>query len=352
MRVLRVALPPLNALSLDTPLEIVRAGGVEYRSLAQLAISDKGMALVCFLHADDSLLTSIALPALSKAKLNAAVNCAVQSLILGDIEQLYIAHSPRDAAGQVHLGWLPRTALDHLAQLLERLPLKIQGLYPAPYGLALSIDDEPTRSRLGDYVLLRHTLEHAQISPLLDDTPTLLAAQRCGGPLPSWGLHAGLTQRAETATGWGWTAACVVLTLMVWILGLNVYARAVAREGMQLKVQMAQRVKQVFPQIPVVLNPLQQAQQQLDAATNTPPPSDFIRLIQKTADALPYLAGNVQSLTYGKRELRIGLRADAPKIVDDAAWKDVLAKAGIQASQDANHWTLQMAEPEKSDHGD
>ncbi|WP_307867334.1 GspL/Epsl periplasmic domain-containing protein, partial [Variovorax sp. E3] len=51
----------------------------------------------------------------------------------------------------------------------------------------------------------------------------------------------------------------------MWLTGLNVYANQLAAEGQALKRQMAARVKAAFPDVPVVVNPVQQAKQQRDA---------------------------------------------------------------------------------------
>ncbi len=49
----------------------------------------------------------------------------------------------------------------------------------------------------------------------------------------------------------------------MWTVGLNLYAARQADEGQRLKALMSQQVRQAFPELPVVLNPLQQARQQL-----------------------------------------------------------------------------------------
>ena len=61
------------------------------------------------------------------------------------------------------------------------------------------------------------------------------------------------------------------LALAVWVVGLNLYATREATQGQRLKAQMSQRVKQAFPELPVILNPLQQARQQIAARQSGTP---------------------------------------------------------------------------------
>lgn len=343
MSVLRVALAPLDSLTLDSPLRVWRDGRVELRTLGQLAVSDKGAALQCFLHPADSLLTSIGLPALAPAKTRAAVGCAAQTLILGPLEQMHIAHSSRDSQGRVHIGWLPRPLLARLGQVLEPLALRLSGLYPAPYALPFSPDGTPTRAVLDDHLLVRWGAHQAQCEPLVDAPPAdlLPPAEYLNGPLPDWGLQGGLLKPAHAATGWGRAVACVVATLLVWTLGLNLYSAGQAEQGQQLKTHMVEQVKQAFPQIPVVLNPLQQARQQLaKSADASPDGQGFIALLTRSAEAMPFMAGSVEALVYANGELHLNLLPDTPNAPPTATWDAALTQAGLQASPEANGWTL------------
>lgn len=343
MSALRVALAPLDSLSLDSPLQVWRDGRVESHSLRQLAVSDKGAIVQCFLHPADSLLTSIELPALAPAKIKAAVGCAAQALILGPLEQMHIAHSSRDSEGRVHIGWLPRLLLEQLGQLFEALPLKLSGLYSAPYALPVNADGTPTHALLDDHLLVRLGAHHVECQPLVNaPPPDLLAPALClNGPLPDWDLQGGLLKPAHASAGWGKAAACVVATVLVWTLGLNLYSARQAEQGQQLKAQMVQQVRQAFPQIPVVLNPLQQVRQQLEAKADTSAAGQgFAALLTHSAEVMPFMAGSVQELVYANGELRLNLLPDSPSAPPQAAWDTALTQAGIQASHDENSWRL------------
>ena len=141
MKRLRIGLPPLAQLSVDSPVQfawlergVVVSAGCE--SLARLG--QHRQALECFLHPRDSLLTSLELPPLPAAKTAAAVACAAQALILGAVEQMHVAHGPRDSDGRVQVAWVPKAGLQRLTQVLAQAQLRLRGVYPAPYALPVA----------------------------------------------------------------------------------------------------------------------------------------------------------------------------------------------------------------------
>ncbi|OLF54038.1 type II secretion system protein GspL [Pseudomonas chlororaphis] len=372
---LRVSLPPLRTLTVQSPVVFARLGREEQvgdtgvASLMQLGQTPKAPALECFLHPEDSLLASIELPALAPAKVSAAVACAAQALILGQGEQMHVAHSPRDAEGQVHISWLPREALARLGQVLEQAGLKLRGLYPAPYALPVPAAGQLTASLLDQHLLLRHGPQHGSVQPLAEDAvQALLAngaglqwvgdgapagaleqlpqAQRWSGSLPGWGLHGGLSNHGRRQQGWGRAATLGAVALAVWTLGLNLYAAQQAAQGQQLKAQMSQRVRQVFPELPVILNPLQQARQQLAArqsGASGEAPQSFNSLVQQAGNAMPFMVGGVEQLDYDNGELRLNLLGDTRVPAPDSGWQGLLSQAGVQASPGEQGWTLRAA---------
>ncbi len=50
----------------------------------------------------------------------AAVACAAQALILGPVEQMQVAHGPRESDGRVQVGWVPKAGLERLSQVLAQ----------------------------------------------------------------------------------------------------------------------------------------------------------------------------------------------------------------------------------------
>lgn len=381
---LRIALPPLASLTLHCELEFARlATDGQVRELGrshlmQLGQGARPAVVECFLHPTDTVLTSIEVPPLSAAKVTTAVGCAAQALILGDSALMYIAHGPRGSGGQVHLSWLPKAALEHLARLLSASGVKLRGLYPAPYVLPIPPPGQVSACVLDGHLLLRHSAEQARVQPLFqhDADPLLaggsglrwigegapatvqehLAAQQrwCGTP-PTWGLHGGLDAPRVGAAGWGRALACSVLAVAIWTLGLNLYAARQAEEGKQLKAQMSQRVKQAFPELPVILNPLQQARQQLAArqsGATADPGQAFSHLLHTAGNALPFMIGSVQRLGFADGRLQLELPKDTPPVADDGAWQATLAEAGLIASRDDHLWTLGAAAERPSNPGE
>jgi general secretion pathway protein L len=352
MKRLRIALPPLDELNTESPVQFAwldRAGQVSQQgqgSLAQWANTQ----VEFFLHPRDSLLTSLELPQLPSARVDDAVTCAAQALILGPVELMHVAHGPRESTGLVQVGWLPKSSLELLARVAAQLKIKVRGLYPAPY--ALPVSGQPSAAFSDGYLLLRHGVQLGAVHPLgqqaLDDllatgveVQNVTGDARWSGALPGWGLH-GRLQQAATG-GWGRALACTALAVAIWTLGLNLYAARQVDEGLRLKAQMSQQVRQAFPELPVILNPLQQARQQLAARQSgaaAEPGQRFTGLLALAGSSLPSLAGSVDSLTYEQGRLQLSLLPDARSPALAADGQALLAQAGFSANRDDQGWTL------------
>ncbi|MGH8452049.1 type II secretion system protein GspL [Pseudomonas sp.] len=342
MKRLRIGLPPLDQLTVDSRVTfawlergVVVAEGQE--SLRQLG--KQRQAVECFLHPRDSLLTSLELPPLPAAKTAAAVACAAQALILGPVEQMVVAHGPRGSDGAVQVAWVPKAGLEHLGQILAQVPLTLRGLYPAPFALPVA-----TAALEEGYWLSRDSLQQGTVHPLGQpalDVPWVDAAQRWSGAAPAWGLHGRLSQAATG--GWGRALAGVALATAIWTLGLNLYAARQVDEGQRLKALMSQQVRQAFPELPVVLNPLQQARQQL-AARQTGAAADpgqrFSSLLQLAGSNLPFMVASVDQLNFEQGRLHLGLLADSRSPEGQGDWQAALAQAGFTATRDDHGWTL------------
>ena len=367
MNHLRVSLPPLAELNLDSELDCAwldRHGKVTRQDRQRLCKLPK-LPLVCFLHPTDSLLASINLPPLTTGKTAAAVQCAAQALMLSDITTMHVAHGPRGASGQVQIAWLPRRDLQYFGQLLHETGLNLKGLYPAAYSLPVMAGG--VGQLLGDHLLLRQGPDSAQVQPLIDEAwlmeialpahwigegapqavqSTLADAQRWSGPLPSWGLHGGIQQPGAEGRGWGRAVGLSALALVVWVIGLNLYAAREAGAGQLIKAQMAQRVKQAFPELPVILNPLQQARQQIAArqqGAQDASGQDFSRLVLQAGSGMPFMAGTVQRLAFVDGVLQLRLLPEARRSGNDKDWQAALAQAGISVSADEDGWVLRPA---------
>ncbi|MGY2375612.1 type II secretion system protein GspL [Pseudomonas sp. SDO524_S393] len=342
MKRLRIGLPPLEQLTADSHVSYawLERGAVVEEGRASLSqVCRPSLAVECFLHPRDSLLTRLELPPLPAAKTSAAVACAAQALILGPLEQMHVAHGPRESDGGVAVAWVPRAGLERLAQL----PIKLRGLYPAPYALPVGA------STLEDgFWLTRDSLQQGTVHPLgvpALDTPQVEAAQRWSGVVPAWSLHGRLPQPARA--GWGRALACVALAVAVWSLGLNLYAARQVDEGQRLKALMSQQVRQAFPELPVVLNPLQQARQQLAARQSGvagDPGQRFISLLQLAGSNLPFMVGSVDHLTFEQGRLHLALLADSRNPAVEGEWQAALAQAGFIATREDHGWSIGPAQ--------
>ncbi|MHA3735388.1 type II secretion system protein GspL [Pseudomonas sp. Eth.TT006] len=375
MSQLRVSLPPLAQLSLDSEMDCAwldRQGQVsrEQRlTLAQLGQMPKQPPLSAFLHPSDSLLASIDLPPLPANRITAAVQCAAQALMLGDSHAMHIAHSPRDATGRVQIAWAPRQPLLQLGQMLKQAGLNLRGLYPAAY--SLPVLPGTVACRQDEHLLLRESVQAAQVQPLFDEdigdgllasgTPLhwigaapppgaelpMAEAQRWTGPLPAWGLHGALQSQGSEQRGWGRALGLCAVAVAVWVIGLNLYAAREASQGQQLKAQMSQRVKQAFPELPVILNPLQQARQQLAARRQgaaQDPTQAFNRLVLQAGTGMPFMAGSVERLTFVDGTLQLSLLPEARRSGKHQDWQAALAQAGISATANDDGWLLQPSD--------
>ncbi|PTT29948.1 type II secretion system protein GspL, partial [Pseudomonas sp. HMWF021] len=249
--------------------------------------------------------------------------------------------------------------------------LNLRGLYPAAY--SLPVLPGTVACRQDGHLLLRESVQVARVQPLFDDevgdwllscgtplhwigsTPPpdaqlpMAEAQRWTGPLPGWGLHGAVQQQRSEHRGWGRALGLCALAVAVWVIGLNLYAAREASQGQQLKAQMALRVKQAFPELPVILNPLQQARQQLAARQKgaaEDPAQPFNRLVLQAGSGMPFMAGTVERLTFVDGTLQLSLLADARRSANDKDkdWQAALAQVGISATADDEGWLLRPSD--------
>jgi len=377
MTSLRLALPPLETLSVDSPLEFAaldRQGKLTDRgssSLAQLGQTYKGAAVECYLHPRDSLLASIELPNLPPARIQAAVGCAAQALILGGCESMHIVHGPRDAEGQVQVAWLQRALLECFGTLLRQSGLKLRGLYPAAYCLPVDTSEAPVVAVRDEHLLMRRSQDQAQVHPAIEAAladllnsggvvhwvggaapdnalvQSLPEDRAWSGKAPSWGLHAAAEPMAASAGSWGRAVACTLFAVAIWAVGLNLYAARQVEQGQQLKTWMTQRVQQAFPALPMILNPLQQARQQLALReSGAPGDSGFTRLVQQAGSAMPFMVGSLQALVFEHGELHLSLLPGTPGGGRDKAWQLSLTQAGVEATAVSDGWVLKATGPQ------
>ncbi|SDX56049.1 general secretion pathway protein L [Pseudomonas syringae] len=368
---LRIALPALKELSPDTQVFFARLSNqgdlieTGRSALLQLGPLSGIQPIEAFLHPLDSLLSSIEVPPLPASRVRDAAMLAAQGLILGGSEHLHIACSPRYADGHVYLGWLPREALVRLTKLLSQCRLSLRGLYPAPFGLPVPASGQVSVCLRDEHWLLRHSAERGCVQPRLTENPDIQLAEgrelhwldgegpegpdtsaglSLSGPSPGWSLHSsGKRSAASSTSGWTTAVLCCGFAMGTWAVGLNLYAAREAAIGRQLKADMTQRVSQAFPQLPIILNPLQQARQQvaaLGSGRGSGANAGFEQLVKHTAEALPFMAGSVESLTYSDGRLQLQVLPDIVQPAVDDTLQKSLAQAGVTGSRAHLTWTF------------
>ncbi|MGP1614561.1 MAG: type II secretion system protein GspL, partial [Pollutimonas bauzanensis] len=172
------------------------------------------------------------------------------------------------------------------------------------------------------------------------------APSRWAGPCAAWSIPVGARQRGGGRQNWTRAAGACALAAAVWVAGLNLYAYRLAHHGQAIQAHMRDRVKAAFPDLPVVVNPLQQARQQRDAWSaggDDPDSARFSRTIRASAAVIDNLAGQVQSMRYAGGELVLTLRGGKPASADEAAaLAQRASEAGLAATADASGWTLRL----------
>ncbi|MBI6898594.1 hypothetical protein JET64_17470 [Pseudomonas putida] len=294
--VMEVWLAPLADLDEASVLQYRLADRHGHGNRGQLLREAKGAAWRLHLHEQDSLALEIAMPPLAGKRLTSAVGCAVQGLVLGDAGQVHVAHGPRRADGQVAVAWLGVTELARLQAWLQADGIRPVGLYACQ-----------------------------------DDAPSVAD------------LSGGLAGPAKPMA-WGRTLGIWAAATLVWCLGLNLYAAHLSREGEALRTRMVAQVRLAFPQLPVVLNPLQQARQQLQGGQGSAV-TGLTALLEGAGQVMPFLAGNVEAMDFQDGQLRITALPDGGKVPAGSAWQADLAARGIDGQASGQGWTLRATNP-------
>jgi general secretion pathway protein L len=326
---LRIALPPLRALApdarvafvlLDRERRIMRAGELPLRDIAPAMPAARVEAV---LHPRDTVDTRIALPPLRGERLLAAAIASVEPLTLSATEELAIACGPREPDGRAPVAWTDRTALARAWDTLAQAGLDVVAFYPTQ-ALLPEADAEPTM-------------------PL-----SLPADARWQQPAPPWSLAlAELRPAAQGGRRWRASLAWGAAALAVWLGGLNIYAAQLAAEGAALQQSIHDRVALAFPELPVIIDPLKQAGQRLDAlraARGASSDGDFMQLALAATRLLPSERLQLSALSYREGVLSIDVdtsRAAAPT-VDSAAQRQA-GTPGLRLDATDTGWKIAPA---------
>lgn len=326
---LRLALPRLADLDAHTLLDYAwfdRKGMCTQRgqlNSAALGASFAQTRSEAVLHPDDAIAATVQVPAVPQARFGEAVRSALEPLVLSQLDDLAIGHSTRAPDGSVIVAWAAREPLRRAWLLLSTHGLRLHAII-APQTLAPKTDE-----------------------PLSDPTDP-----RWRAPAPKWSLA--LPQLAPTRpsrwrSAWCWTA----LASLVWIAGLNVYASQLRREAAALQTAMHTQVREAFPELPVIMDPLRQAQQGLDAlraSAGAASAADFLSLARAAAQILPFAADNVANVRFADQALTLQFSQtgkDSQHLTDTPTLLQQAAAAGIRlerTDQDTT-WRIVRSQP-------
>lgn len=311
---LRIALPPLARLTpesdiawalLDRHGRLLRSGEQRLEKLTTVLPVRQAAAI---LHPDDAVVATVEIPPLPAARLKAAVQARIEPMALSDLQELALAHGPRLADGRIQLAWASRRSLRQGWQLLSQAGLDIQALIP--HELALPPGDPQPHQAL-----------------------SLPVDSRWLSPLPAWSLALPEWRPARAGKPWRSSLRWVAAAALLWLVGLHLHAAQLRSEVQTLQLRMEDSARAAFPAIPAWLDPLRQAQgqvEQLRLAHGQSAPDDFIPLALSAAQVLNGTAGYVTALHYQDQQLTLTLaeghelHADASLLQREAAANSLL----------------------------
>ncbi len=347
--VVRLALPRLSALTPETPLPfvlldrqhtILRVGELPLALLAR-DLPTRRTQLV--LHTADVVHTQLTAPPLAGARLTSAVQALVEPMVRTSLDDVAIGHSRRRADGLLDVAWTARGALTRAWTMLAEAGFFVTGIYPTAH-------IAPTAVRVVPPVRQADTATPDALDSItMAITPAELALALPAGkrwchPAPDWSLA--LAELRPTTHGdgrWRATTLCGAPAALVWILGLNLYARQLSHEINLLNTTMQQQIIQAFPNIGILIDPLKQVLQRRDslrAAQGTPREDDFMPLAQAAAGLLAQANYRVEGLHYRNGVLSLKLQGDD---MSDAAATSAQQRAtalGLNLNRDENGWQL------------
>lgn len=318
---LRLALPPLASLTAATTIPFVlldrngrvaRSGEMSPAQLSAIAPSGRAHAI---LQPGEAVVATIDLPPLPARRRHAAVLGQIEPMVLDDLEDLCVAHGPRDAQGRTPVAWVSRAPLMRAWQTLHDSGLKLDAI--VPFELALPAGDP------------------APTTPL-----SLPASARWAAPLPEWSLARPEWRPARQSERWRRPLAWCGVAAAVWLVGLNLYALQLRSEEQSLMQRNERAVREAFPSIPVILDPLRQARGQRDLlreGQGMTQDDAFMPLAIDTARVLSFAAGHVAALRYHDARLTLELAHGYTPPADESALRQAAAVESLSLEKDAEN---------------
>lgn len=283
------------------------------------------------LHPKNVAITQLNLPPLPAAKLSAAVREQVALLSLQDTHTLSIAHSPL-LNGKVTVCWTQLSTLQHWSSFFAQYRFKALRFYPACAFLPDDMTQTPM-CHIDHWLVLRPEEQHGVILPPHANTDRTEVCNHIEAHYPQFTPFQWLPDRdyhSWNGKPWAWRLAnrhssssnpAYYPALLLWgsilsaisLTGLHLYSQQLSQAGQSVKRQMTQAVQTAYPQLSVVLNPLQQVRQLQAAANSTPdsPSASYTQLIQSAAPLLDQAQAQIQSVHYRDGLLTLRLRPAA-----------------------------------------
>jgi general secretion pathway protein L len=366
MKTLRLRLCPLADLGADTALDFELLDEhrvVTQRGRAVLAEVPRLGRVELVVAAPDILLVEVALPALSGARLRAALPALAEPHLLSDIESAFVVASKTEGS-RATLAVLDRGLFARALELLRRA--KLEPLNATPEQLTLPRENGRWRLRLGaNYSVLRMAaLRGIACSAAVGGAPPVeiqLALQQAGetnrpqaivveGDFPAreWtdalGVPAVPPEAPESQAepvvlellqyelapqmvswrAWRLPAAIAAVLVLTWLIGLNVDAWLMRSEERELRAHMEATLRNAFPSTPVVLDPLAQMRRgvaDLRAGAGASDPREFLPLAAAVARALPAEGDAVRAFEFRDQTLRVDFE---PRALEAAKRREAL----------------------------
>lgn len=288
---LRIALPPLHQFAPDATLAfalirqrdrtLLREGKLP---VAELASAMPSSDVEVVLSPGDAIIANISIPIVEARHMDAAVLASVEPMTLSDPSALCIAHGARNADGHLTVAWASRQGIAHMWAILHGAGLALHAIYPQEL-----------------------------LSPG-DTTPLCLPVDgRWLAPRPSLSMARIDLRPSARLDQWKKAAMWASFAALLWTAGLHSYAARLESEAARLRSHMSNTVAQAFPDIPVILDPVQQAEAQRDALLaqrGTQRADGFAPLVLATAKTLDFAASRVRSLHFEDGELTLTLSDD------------------------------------------
>ncbi|NMG64158.1 hypothetical protein GPA19_04240 [Azoarcus indigens] len=298
-------------------------------SLAELGERYHARRVEACLHPLDVSLAELSLPPLSRGRLRAAVSGALETLALAPVESLAIGFGPQGEDGRLTVAWVEARTLHGVLARLRPHGLAPHAVFPPPAFLPWS-EGSPSACEVDGWLWLRtgcnsgllQALGGQRVNGPGEASAARLATLLPAGQEPRWlTLEAHPTQGDWDALAWSgaswrvrlpmpatgdgrassWRRAASgwgIAALALWSLGLNLHVGRLEAEGQALKRHMSARLRAAFPDIQVVLNPLQQARQRQQAGGAG---AGGFSGLARVAAMLP-LAGEVTGLRFSADE--------------------------------------------------